>query len=278
MTETAVLETHRIARAEGTSFALTVARPEDTGAVAPVATVLVVPAMGMPASYYGKLLAAMSDAGITTGLMEQRGHEASGGREAGWRYDFGYGDLVDDIEAAVTRLTELAPGSRPVLLGHSLGGQAGAAYAASRPETLSGLVLVGSPSPYWPSYGRGFLVISQAMGLIGQVVGHFPGKHVRFAGREARTLMLEWSRLARTGRLRYAGHDAGPALAQLELPLLAVSIEGDTLAPSHAVDRITRLMPRTTLTRVHLDEDGIDHFKWARRPDSTIKALLDWLR
>ncbi|MBO0841600.1 MAG: alpha/beta fold hydrolase [Nocardioides sp.] len=233
--------------------------------------------MGMPASYYGKLLAAMSAAGITTGLMEQRGHEAEGGRVAGWSYDFGYAGIVDDIEAAVARLTELAPDTKPVLLGHSLGGQTGAAYAAAHPDTLSGLVLVGAPSPYWPNYGRRFLAISVAMGLVGQVVGHFPGQQLRFAGREARTLMLEWSGLARTGRLRYAGKDAGPALAELTLPLLAISIEGDTLAPPKAVDEITRLMPRTALTRVHLDDEGIDHFKWARRPDGTIKALLDWL-
>lgn len=272
MTDTAALETYRIQRAEGTSFAFALAR-----ASAPVASVLVVPAMGMPASYYDKLVPALQAAGITAALMEQRGHEATGGRQAGWGYDFGYAGIVEDIAASVDKLTELVPDMRPRLLGHSLGGQAGAAYAAAHPDALDGLAMVGAPSPYWRNYGPHFLLASIGMGLVGQVVGHFPGEQLRFSRREARTLMLEWSRLARTGRLRYAGHDAGPDLARLTIPLLAVSIEGDTLAPPAAVDEITRLMPRTVLTRVHLEEDGIDHFKWARRPDGTIKALLDWI-
>jgi predicted alpha/beta hydrolase len=273
----ATTETYAIGRAEGTSFALTVVRAADPEAP----TLLVVPAMGMSAGYYDKLIAAFAAAGINAGRMEQRGHEEVGGRVAGWSYDFGYADLVDDIAAAVDRLGELIPASAGAtyVLGHSLGGQAASAYAALHPDRVAGLVYVASQTPYWRNYGPGFLVASQAMGLVGRVVGHFPGKQLKFAGREARTLMKEWARYARTGRLRFGrpAHDVTPAMRALEKPALIVSIEDDWLAPSATVDEIHRRMPGLEVERVHLDEPGIDHFKWARKPDSTVGAVQEWL-
>ncbi|WP_170225015.1 alpha/beta fold hydrolase [Nocardioides albertanoniae] len=270
-------ETYAVERAEGTSFTLTVARAADPEAP----TLLIVPAMGMPAGYYDKLIVALVQAGLNVGRMEQRGHEEVGGKTAGWSYDFGYADLVDDIDAAVDRLGELIPASAGAayIVGHSLGGQTTSAYAALNPGKVAGLVYVASQTPYWRNYGPGFLVASQAMGLIGQVVGHFPGKQLKFAGREARTLMREWSRYARTGRLRFGRpkRDVASLMRELEKPALIVSIEGDWLAPSSTVDEIHRRMPGLDVSRVHLDEDGIDHFKWARRPDSTVAAILDWL-
>ncbi|MEU0312623.1 alpha/beta fold hydrolase [Nocardioides sp. NPDC006273] len=273
----ATTETYAIERTEGTSFTLTVARASDPGAP----TLLVVPAMGMPAGYYDKLIVALAEAGINAGRMEQRGHEEVGGRVAGWSYDFGYADLVDDIAAAVDRLGELIPASAGAtyVLGHSLGGQAASAYAALHPDRVAGLVYVASQTPYWRNYGPGFLVASQAMGLVGRVVGHFPGKQLKFAGREARTLMKEWARYARTGRLRFGrpARDVTAAMRALAKPALIVSIDGDWLAPSATVDEIHRRLPGLEVARVHLDEPGIDHFKWARKPDSTIAAVQEWL-
>lgn len=270
-------ETHSIERAEGTSFTLRVARAADPEAP----TLLVVPAMGMPAGYYGKLVAALAAAGLNVGLMEQRGHEEHGGRVPGWSYDFGYADLVDDMAAAVERLGELVPASAGAayVLGHSLGGQTASAYAALHPDQVAGLVYVASQTPYWRNYGPGFLVASQAMGLIGRVVGHFPGKQLRFAGREARTLMKEWSRYARTGRLRLGrpARDVTEDMRALAKPALMISIEGDWMAPSSTVDEIHRRMPGLEVRRVHLDEPGIDHFKWARKPASTVAAVTEWL-
>lgn len=165
------------------------------------------------------------------------------------------------------------------VLGHSLGGQAASAYAALHPDRVAGLIYVASQTPYWRNYGPGFLVASQVMGLVGRFVGHFPGKQLKFAGREARTLMKEWARYARTDWLRFGrpARDVTSAMRALEKPALIVSIEGDWLAPSATVDEIHRRMPGLEVERVHLDEPGIDHFKWARKPDSTIAAVQKWL-
>lgn len=247
-------------------------------AAEPGPVVLVVPAMGMPAGYYGKLATALAEAGWSTAVMEQRGHEETGGRKPGWRHDFGYAELVDDIGAAVDLID--ADGTEVYLLGHSLGGQVGIAYAAQHPDRVAGLILVAAPSPYWRHYGLAFLPLSQLMGLLARVVGHFPGQKVRFAGREARGVMTDWARLARTGRLATGRPrvDHGPALARLAVPALAISIEGDTLAPLTAVHKLAEMIPSADLDRVHLDADGIDHFRWARRPETVLPAVTAWLR
>ena len=263
-----------ITRRDGTRFAVTL-HPGASDASGPV--VLVVPAMGMPAGYYGKFTTALAEAGWSTAVMEQRGHEETGGRRPGWRYDFGYADLVTDIDDAVTLLA--ADGAEVYLLGHSLGGQVGSVYAAQHPDRVAGLILVAAPSPYWRSYSPAFLPVSQLMALLARVVGHFPGQQVRFAGREARGVMQDWARLARTGRLDFGRPrvDHGPALARLALPALVVSVEGDTLAPPAAVDRLAGMMPSLDVVRRHVEAEGVDHFRWARRPNAVVPIIAGWL-
>ena len=54
--------------------------------------------------------------------------------------------MANDLAAAVNRLNL----SRFILVGHSMGGVAAAAYAGARPERVSGLVLVGTPGKSSP--------------------------------------------------------------------------------------------------------------------------------
>jgi predicted alpha/beta hydrolase len=260
-------------RPDGTRFTVTLRRAPDPAA--PV--VLVVPAMGMPAGYYGRLAAALADAGSSAAVMEQRGHEERGGRRPGWGYDFGYADLEDDIAAAVDLLGEQVPDAPAYLLGHSLGGQVGTAYAAGHSDRLAGLILVAAGSVYWRAWSGRFLLLSQAFGLVARAVGHFPGKRVGFAGREARGVMRDWARFARTGRLRYGGVDRGEALRALRLPVLAVTVRGDRFATRRSMEGLLAMMPSAAITRQHLDAEGVDHFRWARQPDVVVPLVTKWL-
>lgn len=262
-----------VARADGTQFAVTLRRGPDPAAP----LVLVVPAMGMQAGYYSRLAVALADDGWTAAVMEQRGHEETGGRAPGWRYDFGYADLVDDIAAAVDLLAEEAPAAPAYLLGHSLGGQVGSVCAARHPGRLAGLILVAAGSVHWRVWSRRFLLVSQGFGLTARAVGHFPGTRIGFAGREARGVMRDWARFARTGRLRFGGTDHGEALRALRLPALAVSLRGDRFAPRRSLDALLAMMPGLTVDRHHLDADHVDHFRWARTPDVVVPLLTRWL-
>lgn len=254
-------------RVEGTRFRVTLARAADPAA--PV--VIVAPAMGMGARYYLPLVEALAEAGVHGAVAEQRGHEAEGGRVPGRDYDFAYADLLDDLTAAVAAVRAELPEAPVHLLGHSLGGQIATMYAALHPA--DGLILVASSTPYWRNWGWRLHAAGYGFPLAARLLGHFPGARVGFAGREARGVMRDWGRLARTDRFPM-GDDR---IADVEVPLLVVSVEGDRLGPPRAVEGLVARMPRATVTRAHLDEDGVDHMRWARRPASVVPIIVKWL-
>ena len=76
--------------------------------------------------------------------LDLRGHGASAApvTNAGWSVD----SLASDIGAVADRKGL----DRFVLVGHSLGGVASAAYAGQHPDRVAGLVLVGTPGPSKP--------------------------------------------------------------------------------------------------------------------------------
>jgi polyhydroxyalkanoate synthase len=58
----------------------------------------------------------------------------------------GFDEYVDHaISECVARTRDRAAGRKPFLMGHSLGGTLAAIYAAVRPDTLQGVVLLGAP-------------------------------------------------------------------------------------------------------------------------------------
>jgi predicted alpha/beta hydrolase len=274
-------ETRRLERREGTTFALHLFPAAELRGPA----ILIEPAMGVQAGYYTPLAQALADAGYHAGVAEIRGHEETGGRQPGWRYDFGYHEmLTEDWPLAVQAMRARFPESPLYLLGHSLGGQISNIYAAHHPQQLAGVILIACCSVYWRLWSKRFLLASQFIGRVGHLLGHFPGRRLGFAGREARSVMADWARQARTGRYAFGrprvDHDRH--LATLALPVLAISIRGDRLAPRKTVDGLLAKCPHADLSRRHIDPnamglDGIDHFRWARKPESVLPTIRDWL-
>jgi len=275
-------ETIRLQRSEGTSFALTVYPATD--ATAPV--LLIQPAMGVKAGYYDKLAEALRAAGCNVAISELRAHEAEGGRSPGRDYDFSYDEMLrQDWPQAVNAVKARFPAAPVYLFGHSLGGQISMLYAGQAQDQLAGLVLVAISSVHWKLWGVGFWLYSQAAVLTARLLGHFPGKTFRFAGREARGVIADWARQARTGdfilgreRLNHK-----TALAGVTLPVLAVSLQGDFFAPKRATDDLVAKIPQAQLSRHHLDPkgmgiEGVDHFRWARKPEVVVPTILGWLK
>ncbi|MHA3702813.1 alpha/beta hydrolase family protein [Jatrophihabitans sp. YIM 134969] len=271
---------------------LTVVRPDASRATVTLHTadrasapvLVLVPAMGMRAGWYAPFAAALRDAGFHVAVTELRGHEAAAdARRPGRRHDFGYAELAADLGSAVQAVTAAVPSSPVVLLGHSMGGHVASAYLADAPDTVAGLVFVASGTTHWRAWGPRHLLRTQAALLLALVVGHFPGRRVGFAGREARGVLRDWARLARTGALTSGrpprSHVA--ALQALELPVLAVTVEGDDLGPVRSVRGQLRWLPRARVETVHVTpapgEATLDHFRWARRPELVVPALRAWL-
>ncbi len=64
--------------------------------------------------------------------------------------DVGIDECVSAISASLARIGLAANGSKPILMGHSLGGTLAAIAAAAEPSGLRGLVLLGAPLCFEP--------------------------------------------------------------------------------------------------------------------------------
>lgn len=240
---------------------------------------LFVPALGVPAQKYDRFASALAAYGIDTAVHEWRGGGSSSWR-ASRRCDWGYRELLADLAA-----TQDALGPVPrVLGGHSLGGQFAAMLGARQPARCAGLALVASGVPYPRTFARGKAIALHVFArllppLVG-LVGHFPGRRLRFAGREAAGVMRDWAATARTGR--YAaygdGEPAEAALSRLAVPSIAIAMADDWLAPEASLRMLLdKLAPRDRpIRRIEAagdDDVPADHFAWMRRPE-TVAACL----
>lgn len=250
----------------------------------PSAQVLLLPALGTPASYYAPLAEALAAQGLATITVDHRG---LGGSSVQIRrgVDFGYRRLVDDTAQTLATIRARWPG-RLYLFGHSLGGHVGALLSGLTPQGLSGLVLCACGTPWYRlyrgAYSAGIYAYSHLADLSSRVLGYYPGQALRFAGTEAAQLMQEWSRLARSGRFRIAGLDGDATLAQVRLPALSISLAHDAMTPRRSVDHFAAKLGAAQLTRVHLDESraprsSLDHFRWVREPTTVVGVVRDWL-
>jgi predicted alpha/beta hydrolase len=242
--------------------------------------------MGVPAGFYDPLAQALAARGLDVAVGELRGHGTSSVRP-GRTVDFGYADLIErDWPAACAAARARFPGRALVGLGHSLGGHVHALAAAAHPGELAALVLVASGTTHWRAFParRSPLVaaLTQVAPLLAAAVGHFPGDRIGFGGREARRLIGDWARLSRTGRFAPTGArlDFEAALTQLACPVLVVTIDGDSLAPPAAVERLCDKLAAAQLERWRWPAPQAGtrwHFQWARRPDPIADRIATYL-
>ncbi|MFE9423193.1 alpha/beta fold hydrolase [Kitasatospora sp. NPDC006697] len=277
------------AAADGPAERLTVALPDGAELAVlhwpgPAGAPLVVlwPALGVPARFYRRFAGALAGHGLGVAAVDLRGQGDSRPRpDSSARY--GYHELATvDYPAVFDALRGRAPGSPVFLLGHSIGGQLGLMYAAGNPAGLSGILLVASGTPHFRSYPGLTALIpllgTGAMAGVARLRGYWPGDLLGFAGRQSRVLVADWARMARTGRFRPAGADTDyeRGIADLRLPVLAVSVGDDRLAPPGAVDALCALMPRAEVSRRHHAEP-LGHTGWATRPGPVAGEIGRWI-
>lgn len=249
---------------------------------------LFMPAMGTRARFYNSFGAAMAEAGVSFASADWRGIESSSLR-ASRRNDFGYRHLVEeDITATVAALRQQLPQSALWVGGHSLGGQLAALYASREPARVTGIVLIAAGTVHFSAWARmgalRILALTQSATVISKLVGHFPGRRIGFAGREARSVIGDWAATARSGlyRVRGSAQNYEASMAQLEKPVLAVGFKADTLAPAKATDALLGKLARCRRTHLRWNaaESGgfaLDHFSWAKRPDLIVPTVSRWI-
>ena len=252
------------------------------------AIVLVLPAMGVTTTYYAPIIKNLRESGLGVAIVDWRGHGQSDVR-ARRGVDWGYRELAEvDLPATIAAIRHRLP-NRPIYaLGHSLGGQIACLHAAAHPGELAGIALIASCSVHYVGWGfprgLGTLLFTQVVGLASRLFGYFPGERLRFAGQEGRRQMIDWAHNARTGRWEIAdsAHDYEELLSKVEIPVLAMSLEGDAYAPSAAVDNQTAKLGLAEVTRHHwtaadMDRGGLHHFRWVRHSAPVARMIEGWV-
>ena len=243
------------------------------------------PAMGVAARHYVPFAQALAADGIGVALHEWRGIGSSD-RRAGWRCDWGYRELLDDLQASIEAIEREHPRARLWIGGHSLGGQIAALACARDPARHAGLVLVASGAPYWRMFRHrlGVLAAYVLAPLLGAVCGHVPGRQIGFGGREARGVIGDWARSGRSGRYRVRGldFDFERALAATNEPVFAHRLADDWLGPAASLDWLLGKMPRAPReVVVHGSAElgtAADHFGWMKQPEAIARRISVQIR
>jgi len=248
--------------------------------------ILCIPAMGVPARKYLPLAEALTRQKLAAGIFELRGIDTSSVR-ASRVNDFGYHELVNlDLPVAIERIRRDFADNPIYLLGHSLGGQLALLYMTRNPGQISGHIGVATGLPHYKSWpfpkNVGLWSASKLIRLISATVGHYPGRRLGFAGREARQIMSDWAYSVITGDYRINGQAV--TLEEIEAKRsLMITIEEDWMAPPHSARRLGEKLTHTTAEYIHLTgrdfkRESLGHFNWMKEPEPVAKQILQWLK
>lgn len=249
--------------------------------------ILILPAMGVKASYYKPFVQQLQENGLMAITADLRGLGLSSVRPSS-KADFGYLEMVEDLKIITEVIKNKFPNQKVYGLGHSLGGQIAALAQAKYPNLLDGLILTAANSVYYKGWAGkqrytnlfGYYVFN----LMSQVLGYFPGHKVGFGGKAAKTQMIDWSHVGKTGRYKLVGDslDYEAALKQLKMPVLSIYIEGDWMSPkaamAHLYQKFHAAAPITnfTLTRAATGVP-LNHFNWVKHSGEIVKTIKEWI-
>jgi predicted alpha/beta hydrolase len=245
------------------------------------------PALAVPANRYVRFAQALNTQGVSVAVPDWRGLSSSSLRAARG-VDWGYRELLElDLAAARDALDLHAPGEHWAIGGHSLGGQLAALAAALAPQDYGALVLVATGVPdarLFPPRDRwGVRLFARAIPTLTRLFGHFPGSLLRWAGREAATLMRQWAGTVLSGNYDQVGiAQAEQRLRALDVPVLGMRFTADWLASEASLRGLVDKLGDGPRTYEAIDGtrlgDRPDHFRWLKSPAVPAAIVAGWLR
>jgi|APLak6261675434_1056106.scaffolds.fasta_scaffold01313_4 predicted alpha/beta hydrolase len=246
---------------------------------------LILPAMGVNARAYDRLAEGLAERGVTTLVSEHRGGDGSSVR-ARRGVDFGYAELLDDLEVHLAALAARSTGPVSVL-GHSLGGQLATVGLARWWQPGAKLIVIASGTVHHRAWrgvsGVGVLVGTQLAHVVARTLGYFPGHRLGFGGLQSRGLIVDWANAALTGEFR--SHARGALehrLDELTPDVLALHVFGDTMAPRSSTEALLRKVRHAKVKWVDVAPPEQPrkmnaHFRWLKDPSHVVREVADFV-
>ena len=254
-----------------------------SGKQSPKGVILFNPAMDTRAKYYEPLALAFSGQGYHVYIHELRGIGESPIR-ATRDVDFGYLDLLEDLDVLVDHVQKSHQGLPTTIAGHSMGGQLSLLYAAKFSSKITNVLLIACGTPHHSGYsGKQKLLLSIVPYIFttsALVYGYFPGKKLGFGGIQGKTLINDWGVLAKSNRFSVQGDsfDYEKALRKIDFPVSVYCFETDAFAPEKSVKEIIKkLNPERVSFRCFSKGEldfYADHMNWVKRSDWLIEQIL----
>lgn len=127
----------------------------------------------------------------------------------------GLGECALAISNCIAKVSSEGRGSRPFLIGHSLGGTLAAIYAAAAPTTIRGLVLLATPLCFQPQQSQFRDALVSLVPPMLSDMDPFPGSLVSHMSALASPSTFIWSRMM-DAALSLADHEALEMHARIE--------------------------------------------------------------
>lgn len=241
--------------------------------------------LGIPTGYYTPFFNALANQGWAVIAADPPG-QGDSKPAISTHHNYGYHYLATSLlpQLANTAHSLFQP-HKTIYIGHSVGGHWLLSHLAHhRPDltdhTFAGIALIASGSAHWRSYktttGLHNLTRAHAANFISNKLGLFPGDSLGLGARQPAQLMQDWALMTQTGRLADVTGQEASSLRRFAGPVLALDFAEDRVSPASSVDALLDLVPQATVTRTHM-ADPVGHTRWAREPDSVVRALTQWV-
>ncbi len=241
---------------------------------------LLLPALGVRASFYTILAEQFAKNVNDIALIDWRGNGDSSVR-AKRGVNFYYENLLQDIKDVIDTL--IKKGFEKVhIIGHSLGGQLGGVLMGRFPQIIHQVTGIASCNVDYRHFGNQkykVLFAAYIINIISTIWGYYPGQIFGFGGREAKGLMQNWSKTAKTGNynMPQAYHDDELLMSQCTNPIVFITLEGDDMAPSAPAKAFLNKFPNSKHLEFSKQNYGIpnlNHFSWVKRPEYLIQYFM----
>ena len=235
--------------------------------------VFLVPAMGVPQSFYEPFARWLCESGFHVASFDYRGTGASlrGPLRA---VDADITTWAEqDTQAVLSALAARAPGLPITWIGHSLGGQI-VPFVRDR-TNVAKVITIATGSGYWrenaaPLRRKVWLFWFVAAPIATPLFGYFPGKALRMVGDLPRNVLRQWKRWCMDPDYAVGDGEAVRQLfASVATPITAFSFTDDEMmseANTASIHSFFTSAPRT-MRRLSPDEVGVSrigHFGFFR--------------
>lgn len=236
---------------------------------------IILPAIGVAIAKYQKLINELKQKHINVIAADYPGCGRNTPQVSA-QFDYGYRDIIEDFIPQLITVAQQCSQQRPVLFGHSLGGQLATLSAINNNVKVIGVATGHVGIKFWNNKAQfNLLKALVAIKILSLRYGYFPGFKVGFGHKEAKTLMRDWSRILLSNTYKHVIDSE----QRLDKPALFIQLHQDSWATMRATQGLSDYFqfPQIEVLDLTRSVPGNQHSIWLKKPEQIVDACIKWL-